>query len=480
MGPRGRADELPQERRAPLGPGFATGGVLEVGDLSSHRVEKLIVEGELPELLARERGGLEQPVQERLVVAHESRRVIAQRDDAGACERGEIDDLVYLSAGGEGERVGEQEPALRIGVRDFHRLAAEPAYDVARPHRVPAGHVLGGRSDAEDAHGDLQVAERTHHRHDHRCPGHVAFHPRHAARGLDVEAAAVERNALADERDGPRGSCAAGRVLSLGPVLEHDEPGRLCTPGRDRGKEAHPRRARVIEIHHRDVEMGAGGDLRCGVRECGRRQDVGGFVNKIPGAAGRLDGHLRRAHRPVERRQTAVASKQDDVRDLRCVAGLPVAVKPVVTEPGALDDGAHALLRQHVRRRSTRPRGKRNARRTHLPGPPERDGGIAAERLGSGVPSHPDEQHAAKRRVGSVEQNRTAALSREVVIPGHLCQAPSHGPINFGCVSLERPRLRDGNREQIARGLRGRGVGKNKTHGVLRVTTGRAGRPARA
>ena len=60
---------------------------------------------------------------ERVVVGEQPARDVAERDHAGAGERGDVDHRGGLEALGVGERVAQDQPALGVGVEDLDGLA---------------------------------------------------------------------------------------------------------------------------------------------------------------------------------------------------------------------------------------------------------------------------------------------------------------------------------------------------------------------
>ena len=77
-------------------------------------------------------------------MAKQPARDVAQRDHAGAGQRGDVDDAARLESLGVGQRIGQNQPAFGIGVQDLDRLAGHRRHDVAGTRRVAAGHVLHG------------------------------------------------------------------------------------------------------------------------------------------------------------------------------------------------------------------------------------------------------------------------------------------------------------------------------------------------
>ncbi len=121
-------------------------------------------------------------------------------DAAG--EGGDVDQDVRVElVDGVGEPVGQDQPALGVGVGDLGRAAAVLGDHVAGPHRGAADGVLGHRQQPGDPDRAADRGERGHHGGDHGGAGHVALHGHHRLARLDREPAAVEGDALADQHD---------------------------------------------------------------------------------------------------------------------------------------------------------------------------------------------------------------------------------------------------------------------------------------
>src|SRR6266550_1810754 len=99
-----------------------------------------------------------------------------------------------------GNAVGQNQAPLRIGVDDLDGFAARAGHDIARLDRLARRHVLGRRNNADDIDLGLELGDRQHGA-DHGCAAaHVRFHLLHIQGRLDRDPTAVERDALADER----------------------------------------------------------------------------------------------------------------------------------------------------------------------------------------------------------------------------------------------------------------------------------------
>ena len=80
----------------------------------------------------------------------------------------------------------------------------------------------------------LEVGDRAHAGDHGAAAGHVALHVLHAERGLERDAAGVERDRLADEAE-------RDVRLRAGRLVAHDDQARLVVRAlRDAGEGAHP------------------------------------------------------------------------------------------------------------------------------------------------------------------------------------------------------------------------------------------------
>src|SRR5437016_7329094 len=104
---------------------------------------------------------------------------------------------------------------FRSGVDDLDRLAEMALDHIPRFHGMAGGEVFRGRDEAHDIDLRLEQSQGLKGAEHGRRAGHVELHVLHVLRGLDRDAAGVERDALADERD--RSGVPAPAML------QHDE-----------------------------------------------------------------------------------------------------------------------------------------------------------------------------------------------------------------------------------------------------------------
>ncbi len=110
-----------------------------------------------------------------------------------------------------GQGVGQDQPALRIGVAHLHGQALAGGQDVPRAHGVAGDGVLHRRDQQHQANLQPRI-------HDHPRQGqavgraaHVLLHQPHARGRLDVQPAGVEHHALAHQRHHRMGFIAPGQ-----------------------------------------------------------------------------------------------------------------------------------------------------------------------------------------------------------------------------------------------------------------------------
>ena len=240
---------------------------------------------------------------ERVVVGHHAAVVDAERDDAGAGERREVDHGLRLVATGVVQRIAEDQAALGVRVQDLHRDAGGAGDDVARLDGTAARHVLAGRHETDHIERQVERGHDGHRAEDGGGTRHVELHLVHGARVLEGDAAGVEGDALADEHHG----CTRA---ALGLVFEHDELRRLLAALRDREEAAHLLGADVGFLEDADPQRGMASGERTGLLgEVGRRADIAREVREVAHHAGAgargltVDdaatggGGARRAHR---------------------------------------------------------------------------------------------------------------------------------------------------------------------------------------
>ena len=215
-------------------------GVGEVGDRAARQLLVLGVERQAPGELAGALAGRRdraRPSSSSLEISAGVGR--AERDDDGAGERRDVDDpLGAHVAHAVGERVGEDQPALGVGVVDLDGLAVELGDDVAGLDRRAAracsrspGRRRRGRA-AGRARRSRASASSTA-----APPDMSIFISCILGRGLDRDAAGVEGDGLADEAE--RRAVAAAAV-----VAQHDQPRLLVRrPRRRRAGRPSPSRS---------------------------------------------------------------------------------------------------------------------------------------------------------------------------------------------------------------------------------------------
>ncbi len=176
----------------------------DVGGVALEFGVEVLVHREAPDTLAALAARPLQPVVQLGTVGERTGVAVCQRSHARACQRREIEHEARLGARGQRERVGQHHAALGVAVHDLDRDAVERAHDFLRPVRVGPDLVLGEREPALDRIRRFESRQCEQRADRDRAALHVAVHRVHAAVGLEVDAARVEADAFAHERDAAR------------------------------------------------------------------------------------------------------------------------------------------------------------------------------------------------------------------------------------------------------------------------------------
>ena len=276
------------------------------------------------------------------------------------------------------ERVGEDEPALRVGVDHLDRLAVHRSEDVAGPVRAAPCHVLGRGDHGEHAERDAQVGDRADALDHRRAARHVPLHVLHVVRCLERDPAGVEGDRLADQAEHEVVACA-GRV-----VAQDDQPRVVVASLCHRRERAHAHLLDLSAVERlvgerarplRDLGSTLGEPLR---REVVRRavREVAGAVRPLCDALGAL------------RQLQGLVVRPDEDEPLRQVSPGPVGLPGagvVAAEHEAVHDRARLLGRAQAagsRRAATKPcrRGRGGRRRRPRRGSSRRRAGRGGRR----------------------------------------------------------------------------------------------------
>ena len=247
-----------------------------VGKIAFQLFLVVIPQRHVPGTIVRFVAGGEQFARERVLVAVQAARHMAQRDHAGAGQRGDVDHGLGFEALGIGQRVAQDQASLGVGIEHLDRLPGHAGNDVSRFGRGAAGHVFTGRNESDDIELELHFRAGAQ-RAKHACgAAHVEFHFIHFRRRLQRDAARVEGDSLADEHHRPRRFPAAG-------VVEHDQLGRLARALRHRQQGTHPQFLHILALEQFQAELPFFCELPCLLAEVGRRADIAREVAQVLG-----------------------------------------------------------------------------------------------------------------------------------------------------------------------------------------------------
>ena len=218
----------------------------------------------------------------------------------GPGQRGHVDQHVGLEVGvGVGQRVGEHQPPLGVGVEHLDGAAAVLRDHVSRPVGRPAGQVLGGRDQAGDPRPDTQLAQRRHDRDHGATRRHVGLHRHHRLARLEREPAGVERDALADQHDVRRTPSRPRRAV----VGDLDQPRWPRRPGTDGEQAAEAFGAQRLLVPDLHVEAGPAAELGGLAGQPGRVLLVRRACSPGRGPGVRRAPSRRGRQRPAQRRR---------------------------------------------------------------------------------------------------------------------------------------------------------------------------------
>ena len=228
----------------------AGGAIADVGDIGEIALQRLVVLGVKRHAPGRVARGLASNLQfgcQAVVRAEQPGAVVAERGDAGACERGDVDHGRGVESLGVGECIAQDEPAFGIGVENLDGLPAHARDDVAGLDRSAAGHVLACRNDADQVDLGLERRDRMQRAEHAGCATHVVFHFVHLGAGLERDAPGVEGDALAHEHH-------RGDRLRRSLPARDDELQRLVRALRNGQEGAHAELLHVLAVQHLDLQ----------------------------------------------------------------------------------------------------------------------------------------------------------------------------------------------------------------------------------
>ena len=212
MRPGQAVDEALDEEGGGDGPAWPSAGVLHVGDRAVDLLFIGLGQGQAPQGLLFCLRGREELLGEFVAVRKQAAVVIAERDDDGAGQGGQVDHEARLEAVlTVPNRIRQDEPALSVGVDDLDGLAGHGGDDVAWTLGVAIRHVLDQAEDADRVDLGLAASQDVHHAGDRSSAAHVPLHVLHAVGRLDADASGIEADTLAHESHGLGGGI--GRAI---------------------------------------------------------------------------------------------------------------------------------------------------------------------------------------------------------------------------------------------------------------------------
>ncbi len=130
-----------------------------------------------------------------------------------------------------GERIGQDQPTLGVGVDDFDRGAASSLNDVTRAGGPFTGHVLHRRDQGFDSDGQVQSGRRPDEAQNRRRAAHVELHLVHLLGRFEGNPPCVESHSFAGQ---PEGGFGVRRL-----IRQVDQTARSTAALRDSPVEVH-------------------------------------------------------------------------------------------------------------------------------------------------------------------------------------------------------------------------------------------------
>mmetsp|Transcript_23227 Transcript_23227/g.55015 ORF Transcript_23227/g.55015 Transcript_23227/m.55015 type:complete len:219 (-) Transcript_23227:253-909(-) len=208
--------EVFQEQRGVDGPGQrALAGVDDVADRAFDAGVVRRPQRHMPERVVQFQAQVHQVAGDVHVLGEQGRQLPAQGDAGGAGQCRQVDDQVGLALGRVSQRVTQDDAALGVGIADLDVQALAGLDDITRPEGIARDRVLHRGNQELQPHRQLEGHDQAGQAQRIGGAAHVLLHLAHAVAALDIQAATVEADPLADQ--------GQPRVLGIAP-LELDQP----------------------------------------------------------------------------------------------------------------------------------------------------------------------------------------------------------------------------------------------------------------
>ena len=102
--------------------------------------------------------------------------MVAQGDDAGAGQRGDVDHRARFVARGIGQCIAQNQATFRIGIQYLHSSAVVHGDYVARNIGISIGPVIGSRHQSHHPHGEFVFCQCIKCSRNSSGPTHITFH----------------------------------------------------------------------------------------------------------------------------------------------------------------------------------------------------------------------------------------------------------------------------------------------------------------
>ncbi|ETC89701.1 hypothetical protein XHC_0763, partial [Xanthomonas hortorum pv. carotae str. M081] len=238
-----RQEAAGSDRAAP-----AAADVVDVGEAGIQQALVFVPQRQAPGAVEHVLASGQQFVGQVVVLAHQAGGLVAECHHAGTGQRGHVHQCFRVEALGVGQRIAQDQAAFGVGIADLDGLAGHAGDHVGGAIGIAVDGVFHRRHHHHQVDRQLGLDRGHEGADDVGAAAHVVFHFLDAALRLEVDAAGVEGDALADQHIGARIAAAV--------PLQHDQVRAVGRAARYRQQRAHAERFHLRLVQ--DLGFGAG------------------------------------------------------------------------------------------------------------------------------------------------------------------------------------------------------------------------------
>ena len=203
--------------------------------------------------------GIQQVARQAVLVGEQAGGDAAQRDDAGAGQRGDVDQRFGIETLGVGQCIAQDQATFGVGIEDFDGLAGQGGDDVARSVALPPGMFSVAGTITVRLIGRAMRATA--------CMVPSTLAAPHMSYFISSISAPGFSEMPPVSKVTPLPTRTTGFSLALAPVAEHDQLGRLVRATGDGEQRVHAELVHVFALEDFAIQLEGGGHpLACSAR----------------------------------------------------------------------------------------------------------------------------------------------------------------------------------------------------------------------